>query len=326
MTKILKLKTYVQDVAMNGELTVISLFAGCGGSSLGYKQAGFKELLAVDFDLKAVEIFKLNFPEVSCWKKDIRDITGQEILTFCKIEKGELDVLDGSPPCQGFSVSGKRQIHDDRNNLVFEFIRLINELQPKAFVMENVGGLVIGKMKGIFKEIMRSFKKINYYVECRKLNAMWYNVPQSRERLIWIGARDKKKIEWPQRKKIISLREALENVPSGLAYNKMKGKQVKIAKMLKPGQIASCILGEGKWFNHGKASWNQPVMCINANAHVIYHPDRLTPFTIPELKRIFTFPDNFILQGTWREQAKVLGNSVPPKMMKAIATSVKEIL
>jgi DNA-cytosine methyltransferase len=171
------------------EYTGISLFAGCGGSSLGYKMAGFKELLAIDFDKNAVETFKLNFKDVPIWQKDITQIRGEEILHFCNIKEGELDVLDGSPPCQGFSTAGKRKGYDSRNDLVLEYIRLVDELQPKIFVMENVSGMVKGTMKGLFKEYMLKMKALNYIVKCKLINAKYYNVPQSRERLIWIGVR-----------------------------------------------------------------------------------------------------------------------------------------
>src|SRR3989304_6198722 len=170
--------------------TVISLFSGCGGSSLGYKWAGFKELLAIDFEKNAVETFRLNFPEVPCWQKSVIEVTAKEILSFCKIKKGELDVLDGSPPCQGFSIAGKRNITDSRNDLFKEYVRLVNDLQPKVFIMENVSGMIKGKMKGKFIEIITMLKSLNYQVKCKLLNAMWYNVPQSRERLIFIGVRN----------------------------------------------------------------------------------------------------------------------------------------
>ena len=99
------------------ELTVISTFAGIGGSTLGYKWAGYKELLAIEWDKKACKIFSLNFPEIPIWERDIKDCSGKEILSFCKIKKGELSILDGSPPCQGFSTAGKRKILDERNFL-----------------------------------------------------------------------------------------------------------------------------------------------------------------------------------------------------------------
>jgi site-specific DNA-cytosine methylase len=169
--------------------TVISTFCGTGGSSLGYKYAGYKELLAIDWENHAVQCFKANFPEVPCQQKDITKVTSQEIFDFCKITKGELDVFDGSPPCQGFSTAGKRQVSDERNDLFKHYWRLVKEIQPKVFVMENVSGMIKGKMKGKFKEIMSTLKSDNYEVKCKLMNAMYYNVPQSRQRLIFIGVR-----------------------------------------------------------------------------------------------------------------------------------------
>lgn len=169
------------------EPTLISTFAGCGGSSLGYKLAGYKELLAIDFEKNAVETFALNFPEVPVWQKDITKVTGKEILEFCKIKKGELDLFDGSPPCQGFSTAGKRKLTDTRNDLFKDFVRLIIDLQPKVFVMENVSGMMKGGYKGKFNEIVQTLKDTGYNVKVKLMNAMWYEVPQSRERLIFIG-------------------------------------------------------------------------------------------------------------------------------------------
>jgi len=197
------------------ELTVISTFAGCGGSSLGYKKAGYKELLAIDFNKNAVETFKLNFPEVPVWERDITKVSADEILKFCKIKKGELDILDGSPPCQGFSTAGKRNVNDSRNILFEQFVRLINDLQPKVFIMENVSGMVKGKMKGMFIEIINQLKSLNYNVKCKLLNAKFYEVPQSRERLFFIGVRKDLNIEpsFPiPSKKVITVKEAIKNI------------------------------------------------------------------------------------------------------------------
>lgn len=170
--------------------TVISTFAGCGGSSLGYSMAGYRELLAVEWDDKAVATFRLNFPDVLVYHGDIRKLTAEECLKLVGLKTGELDLLDSSPPCQGFSSAGKRQMDDIRNQLSFEFIRLLRGIKPKVFVMENVSGLVKGKMKLIFAEIMRELKASGYQVRCKLLNAMYFHVPQSRQRLIWIGVRN----------------------------------------------------------------------------------------------------------------------------------------
>ena len=95
--------------------TLVSLFAGCGGSSLGYKQAGFDIRLAVEWDSKATDIYHRNFPETSIFSGDIADLTAEEALKITGLEPGELDVLDGSPPCQGFSTAGRRKYEDSRN-------------------------------------------------------------------------------------------------------------------------------------------------------------------------------------------------------------------
>ncbi len=170
--------------------TVISLFAGCGGSSLGYSMAGFRELLAVEWDDNAVETFKLNFPDVPVYHGDIAKLSVEECLKITGLQPGELDVLDGSPPCQGFSTAGKRKMEDGRNSLFKEYVRLLRGLQPKALVMENVSGLVKGKMKLIFAEILRELKASGYHVSARLMNAMYFGVPQSRERMIFIGVRE----------------------------------------------------------------------------------------------------------------------------------------
>jgi DNA (cytosine-5)-methyltransferase 1 len=174
---------------VNGKHTVVSLFCRCGGSSLGYKWAGYKELLAVDFDKDCADAFRANFPEVPCWKRDVKKVAGREILEFCGIAKGELDLLDASPPCQGFSMAGRREVADPRNDLFLEFVRLVRQTAPRAFVMENVAGMARGRMRGRFNEVMAELRGTGYRVKCKLVNAKWYGVPQSRQRLVWIGAR-----------------------------------------------------------------------------------------------------------------------------------------
>jgi len=170
--------------------TVVSLFAGCGGSSLGYSMAGFRELLAVEWDEHAVETFKANFPDVPVWQGDIAELTVEECLRLIGLQPGELDVLDGSPPCQGFSTAGRRKMDDGRNQLFQEYVRLLRGLRPKVLVMENVSGMVKGKMKLIFVEILKELKASGYKVSARLMNAMYFGVPQSRERMIFIGVRE----------------------------------------------------------------------------------------------------------------------------------------
>lgn len=169
--------------------TVISTFAGCGGSSLGYRQAGFKCLAAVEWDAHAVATYRMNFPDTPVLQADVTKLTGDELMATAGIKRGELDVLDGSPPCQSFSTAGKRRMDDPRGTLFGDFARLLRDMQPKAFVAENVSGLVKGKMLGTFKAVFRMLEDAGYVVSCRLVDAQYMGVPQQRQRLIFIGMR-----------------------------------------------------------------------------------------------------------------------------------------
>ena len=313
--------------------TVISLFSGCGGSSLGYKWAGFKELLAIDFDQNSVDTFRLNFPEVPCWQRDIREVTGQEILDFCHIKKGELDLLDASPPCQGFSTAGKRKVTDPRNDLFREFVRLIKELNPRVFVMENVSGMAKGPMRGIFNEALKELRGCGYQVKCKLMNAKWYGVPQSRPRLIFIGSRLDIPISFPEPGNIITLRDTLQDVPqSEILYP--RGRAAGFAPRIKPWEDAGDVTGRetGReiYFNLKRLSWRFPsrtiTKLVQATRCGLLHPDEDRFLTIAELKRISTFPDDFQFIGKFEEQWARIGNAVMPKFMQAIASHIKATL
>ena len=327
-------------------VTVISTFAGCGGSSLGYKWSGFKELLAVEWETNAVETFKLNFPEVPVWQRDICSVTAQEIFDFTGIKKGELDVLDGSPPCQGFSTAGKRKVNDSRNDLFKEYVRLVNDLQPKVFIMENVSGMIKGKMKGKFIEIMQTLKSLNYQVKCKLLNAMWYEVPQSRERLFFIGVRNdlNKQPEFPvPLKSFITVKQALNNVE-----NKNFDPQLKrfenLYSYIKQGKaIIHCCPKElilkfaPRFINNPKLKIqnfgyrminNKPAPTIikletnTSTKHI--HPFENRKCTIEEIKRLSSFPDEYKFTGKFEQQWARIGNAVMPKQMYHIAKTIKE--
>lgn len=324
---------------MNGkEYTVISTFAGTGGSSLGYKWAGFKELLAIDFDSHAVECFRLNFPDVMIWHKDIKTISIQEILVFCKIQSGNLDILDGSPPCQGFSTSGKRQINDDRNDLFKEYVRLIEGLKPKVFVMENVTGMVKGVMKGRFKEILGTLKSLPYQIKCKQMNVKYHGVPQSRERLIFIGVRNDLGIEpsYPiPGRKLITVREAFKGIDNtGEEIRELSDWLKRAVKEMIPGNFDSGHVekafmkykgSKGSSMSTKLLSWDK-YSCTLIKSEIsctgLIHPDRQRYLTLKEAKRLCTFPDDWKFPNRQIGIAR-LGNAVMPKFMKAIAENIK---
>ncbi|MBD2347104.1 DNA cytosine methyltransferase [Anabaena subtropica] len=179
----------------------VDLFAGAGGMTLGFEQAGFDVLAAVEIDPIHCAVHEYNFPFCSVLCKSVEDTTGKEIRDRSKISNQEIDVVICGSPCQGFSVMGKRVFDDPRNSLVFHFHRLVLELQPRFFVMENVRGITLGEHKRILKALIDEFKTHGYQVEdnYQILNAAHYGVPQARERLFLIGAREDMKLpKYPQ--------------------------------------------------------------------------------------------------------------------------------
>lgn len=183
-------------------LRVVSTFSGCGGSCLGYRMAGFKVVWANEFVPSAQASYKANKTEdcfLDC--RDIRNVQPKEILKQTGLKRGELDLLDGSPPCQAFSTAGKREkgwgkaktyehgAKQCNEQLFDEYVRILRGLKPKVFVAENVSGLVKGTAIGMFLDILKALKASGYRVECRVLDAQWLGVPQTRQRVIFIGVR-----------------------------------------------------------------------------------------------------------------------------------------
>lgn len=169
----------------------VDLFAGAGGMTLGFEQAGFDVLASVEIDPIHCATHKFNFPFWTVLCQNVINTTGKEIRERSSIGSQEIDVVFGGPPCQGFSLIGKRVIDDPRNSLVFHFVRLVLELNPKFFVMENVSGMAKGKHKQLIQEVIEKFNFNGFNVEehYRILNAACYGVPQNRERLFLIGCR-----------------------------------------------------------------------------------------------------------------------------------------
>jgi len=191
----------IREIPWNG-LTVVSTFAGAGGSSTGYRMAGYRVLLANEFVPVAQESYAANKADYTQIDgRDIKLLKGAEILKQVKLKPGELDVFDGSPPCQAFSTAGQREkgwgkdkhyehgAAQKNEDLFFEYCRLRDELMPRVFVAENVSGLVKGAAKGYFLEILKRLK-VGYRVQAQLLDAQWLGVPQARQRIIFVGVRD----------------------------------------------------------------------------------------------------------------------------------------
>lgn len=356
----------IKSIPWNG-FNVISTFSGCGGSSLGYKMAGYRVLWANEFIEAAQQTYKANFPDTILDRRDIRKVQPEDILEKIGMEPGQLDLMDGSPPCASFSTAGSREAgwgkirkYSDTkqrtDDLFFEYVRLIKGIQPKVFVAENVSGLVKGTAKGYFLMILKALKECGYQVSCKTVDAQWLGVPQSRQRTIFVGVRDDLGLKPVHPKPLqyrYSVRDAIPWIVK--AVQDPKGKfgvdersdkpsfcikaqsashcyvEVDIAKYaigkewdkLKPGQQSE------KYFSLMKPHLDKPCPCItqtagNVGAAGVVHPTEKRKFTIEELKRICSFPDDFILTGSYSQQWERLGRAVPPVMMSHIAKAIQD--
>ena len=317
-----------------GAPTVISTFAGCGGSSLGWSMAGFRELLAVEWDGCAAEVFHLNFPDVPVWEDDIGSLRTKHVLEVCGFLPGELDVLDGSPPCQGFSTAGKRVLDDPRNSLYLEFSRLLRGIHPKVFVMENVPGMVKGKMKLVFAEMLKDLKSAGYKVSARVMDMSWFSVPQKRRRMIFVGIREDIDVDpsHPVPETVpLTVRQALDGLEDKGDWKHVSPSLERYRKILSPGMSVGKIHPSGSFFNWSMLAWNKPSATIMTRTCML-HPDGERLIGISEMKRLMSFPDEFILPDSldgvndfpYSEKVKILGNAVPPLFMRALATHIKK--
>lgn len=177
----------------------VDLFVGAGGLSEGFKQAGFQILAANDFDPDSEITFRLNNPTVPFLPDPIQDITAEQLMNVAQLEKGELSVLCGGPPCQAYSVyNHQRGMHDERSGLFREYLRIVEGLMPQLVVMENVTGMTSIEKGRAVDEIHGELGRLGYHVEHRILKAEEYGVPQQRRRIFFIGSRINSRIDWPE--------------------------------------------------------------------------------------------------------------------------------
>lgn len=338
------LMSEIAEIPWNG-LNAISTFSGCGGSSLGYKMAGFRVLWASEFIPAAQDVYRANHPTTFLDTRDIRIVNGGEILEQIGMKPYELDLFDGSPPCASFSTSGSRdsgwgkvkKYSDTKqrtDDLFFEYVRLVKEIQPKVFVAENVSGLVKGIAKGYFLEILTAMKASGYRVVCRVLDAQWLGVPQQRTRAIFIGVRDDLNIEpvhplplpyrYSVRDALPWIRTAIQD-PCGQVEAETDISKYCIGKewdSLKQGEQSK------KYVNLIKAHTEKPspaiLACSSSGSASVVHPTQKRKFSIAELRRICAFPDDFILLGKYSQQWERLGRAVPPVMMQHIASMIRD--
>jgi DNA (cytosine-5)-methyltransferase 1 len=320
--------------------TVFSTFAGGGGSSMGYKRAGFNVIGANDIDPQMRRHYEKNLKPKIFIEAPIKDMLNMDLPK----ELYNLDILDGSPPCSSFSMAGIReeswgkekhfregqavQVLDD---LFFDFLDLAEILKPKVIVLENVKGMLLGNAKGYLKLVFRRLENLGYLPQIFLLNAAFCNVPQKRER-VFICAVQKnistKKIVLETNKKELTIKEAFTDLPivedpsyyldkSGLSYKYWL--KTDPGNSLKQG-LQHYFPEKQGWFGVMKQNPEQPASTIISGS-ATYHwsePRKLTPI---ELKRIGSFPDDYFFE-SGAIAKYLIGMSVPPKMTELVSKAV----
>lgn len=328
------------------DYTLVELFAGAGGLALGLEQAGFKSLMLNEIDKHACNTLRFNRPEWNIVESDISTVDFSQW-------NGKVDLLTGGFPCQPFSFAGKQLgLEDIRGTLVFEMARAIKEIQPKIFLAENVKGLANNDNGRTLQTILKVMEDLGYtIIEQDIYKALFYKVPQKRERLIIIGVRSDLikdiKFEKPSPyNRVMTLTDAFLagdlydcDVPEspGQSYPKRKAEIMSYVpeggywrdldlELQKEYMQGSFYLGGGKTGMARRLSWNEPSLTLTCSPAQKQtercHPSENRPLTTREYARIQTFPDDWIFQGPITQIYKQIGNAVPVNLAAALGRAL----
>ena len=372
-------KYYLKDVieaSKQEKFTVISTIAVGGGSSTGYKLAGGKVLLVNEFVEAARQTYSDNYSDTQILPQDIKSLTGFDFLDAADIIPTELDILDGSPPCSAFSISGKRdkgwdqeKVYSDGKkvenieDLFLEYVRIAKEIQPKIIVAENVKGITAGEAKKKLNEFINAFQNIGYDVTYKVMNAAHYGVPQARERTMFVCVREDvceavglnfmtlNNVFPEENKEMVTLRHALEGIENDKEEEQMlldyvqggfQKKWIELLefdppKHLKPSDERFIDINPKRsMFNMIRPCQDLPCPTLTQRGQQtvvsgVFHPMKNRKFTVPELKRIMSLPEDFVMKSDretvakrFDQSAERIGRMVAPKMMAALANSLYE--
>lgn len=342
---------------------VIDLFSGCGGSALGFQQAGFDIKVAVDIDKNASESFKANFPDCAVFPSDISYLSGKELLKAGGFKNGKQVVLIACPPCQGFSSARRnsQRLTDPRNKLIYEFLRIVEEIKPLAFVLENVPGLATGIGKPLFLQILQKLHELGYQTVYDVVNTADYGVPQRRKRLVLMGTNNSDiRLSFPSKTNIDpatsddlpawnTVREAINDLPKIQAGEKHPDDAMHASASLAEINLKRLMLTphdggdrtswpdelvlechrntKGHKDVYGRMRWDQPSPTMTGGCAMISkgrfgHPEQNRAISLREAARLQTFPDDFKFIGNFGQIAEQIGNAVPPLLAKRAADAL----
>ena len=309
----------------------------------GFRQAGYRVVGAIEIDPCAVEVYKLNHPRVHVWQNDIKSISAQSILRTLKLRKGELDLLGGCPPCQGFSTlrtrNGKRRIRDKRNDLICEFQRLVLDLRPKHVMLENVPRLIKDQRLRAF---IQSLEGAGYALKADVLNVAHYGVPQRRKRAVVVASRVGEPCLASEDAALHTVRQAIGSLgPAGNSGDPLHDMPEKrsavvrerIRKIPKNGGGRASLPdhlrlkchreSDGFWDVYGRMAWDEPAPtittgCFNPSKGRFLHPEENRAITIREAALLQSFPPSYEFPaGLGKVKlAEMIGNALPPTFIR----------
>lgn len=338
----------------------IDIFCGAGGFSAGLSRAGFDILCAIDSWGKAVESYRLNFAH-PCLQADVSELTGSQLRTAAHIGKLDVDLVVGGPPCQGFSIQRIGPDRDCRNNLVMEYARLLGELKPKMFLMENVPGLLGKRGKPLIEEFLASVTAFGYESEAHIVNSVEYGIPQIRKRVIVAGwrMRDVARFILPAPSRIAprmqTVMDAIGDLPMPAEVGETPvdplHKKTRLSalnqerlKHIPPGGgmehlpvslRVNCHKGGADRIGHryvyGRLAADRPAATITAHFDSFTrgrfaHPSEDRNITLREGARLQTFSDAFRFAGNQEEIAAQIGNAIPPALAEILGRAIRRHL
>lgn len=349
-----------KDIAKLKKIKVLDLFSGCGGLSYGFERAGFKIVAGIDNWTDSLNTFQKNHKDAKTYEIDLSKFNSDKI----REEVGKIDVVVGGPPCQGFSISGSRNLNDPRNSLYKGFVKIVKIFNPKVFVLENVPNLVSMGQGKIKDEIIEDFGKLGYEVKYKVLLASDYGVPQNRRRVFFVGVKGKNNFVFPEpffnnNGERVSSSDAISDLPdkdledgSVLVKNpltvyqkQMRAKDSKVynhkltSHDQKTVSIISLVPDGGnykdlpeEYINSRKVhiAWTRfnskkPSSTIDTgHRHHFHYKFNRVP-TVRESARLQSFPDDFIFLGSKTSQYKQVGNAVPPLLAEAVGINILKI-
>ncbi|NNH25641.1 DNA cytosine methyltransferase [Acinetobacter terrestris] len=339
-------------------LTAIDLFSGAGGLTLGLQQAGFTVLAGVEINPVAAQTYRLNHPNIKCFEQDICLLDSKEILRELNLKKGELDLLAGCPPCQGFSTLRTRKkcnsLEDSRNELIYEYLRLVEDLLPKCIMLENVPALAKDQRMEVF---LNRIEELGYHIDSNSVqveDAADYGVPQRRKRMILKVARNLSVPHVEKVEKKITIREYFlihglksaggsgdpwhdyeqKRSPNVLKIIKNIPKNGGSRKDLPSSLVLECHKNRPGQFGdvYGRMKWDDVAPTITGGCNSpskgrFLHPEEDRCITLREAALLQTFPlDYKFPEVSQASVALMIGNALPPELIRRHALAFKSIL